>query len=100
MGDWPILLGLNTEKETWEISAFRFDAPYGQALNVERVEPRLLHQGEEVFIDTIHKNTTLFLTVDLSGEATQVDIELNGQVQGTPRAMRIPTALNRFSEEE
>ena len=100
MGNWPILLGLNTEKETWEISAFRFDAPYGQALSVERVEPRLLHQGEEVFIDTIHKNTTLFLTVDLSGEATQVDIELNGQVQGTPRAMRIPTALNRFSEEE
>ena len=37
MGNWPILLGLNTEKETWEISAFRFDAPYGQALNVEGV---------------------------------------------------------------
>ena len=99
-GDWPILVGLNTEHETWEIAAFRFDAPYGQALTVERVEPRLLHQGEEVFIDSIARGTTVFLTVDLAGDATQVDVELNGHVGGTPRAMRIPTALNRFVEEE
>ena len=99
-GDWPILVGLNTEHETWEIAAFRFDAPYGQALTVERVEPRLLHQGEEVFIDSIARGTTVFLTVDLAGDASQVDVELNGHVGGTPRAMRIPTALNRFVEEE
>ena len=99
-GNWPILVGLNTEHETWEIAAFRFDAPYGQALTVDRVEPRLLHQGEEVFIDSIARGTTVFLTVDLVGDATQVDIELNGHVGGTPRAMRIPTALNRFVEEE
>ena len=99
-GDWPILVGLNTEDETWEIAAFRFDAPYGQALTVERVEPRLLHQGEEVFIDSIARGTTVFLTVDLAGDASQVDVELNGHVGGTPRAMRIPTALNRFVEEE
>ena len=99
-GDWPILVGLNTEHETWEVAAFRFDAPYGQALTVERVEPRLLHQGEEVFIDSIARGTTVFLTVDLAGDATQVDVELNGHVGGTPRAMRIPTALNRFVEEE
>ena len=70
-----MLLGLNTEKETWEISAFRFDAPYGQALNVEQLNldcctrRRGLHRYDP-------QNTTLFLTVDLSGEATQVDIEL------------------------
>ena len=99
-GDWPILVGLNTEHATWEIAAFRFDAPYGQALTVERVEPRLLLQGEEVFIDSIARGTTVFLTVDLAGDASQVDVELNGHVGGTPRAMRIPTALNRFVEEE
>lgn len=100
LGNWPVLVGLNTEHETWEIAAFRFDAPYGQALSVDHVEPRLLHQGEEVFIDTVTKGTTVFLTIDLEGEATQVDIELNGQVDGTPRAMRIPTTLTRFDEEE
>ena len=99
-GNWPILVGLNTEHETWEIAAFRFDAPYGQALSVDHVEPRLLHQGEEVFIDTIAKRTTVFLTVDLTGDATQVDVELNGHVDGVPRGMRIPTALSRFDEEE
>lgn len=100
LGNWPILVGLNTGHETWEIAAFRFDAPYGQALAVDHVEPRLLHQGEEVFIDTVAKETTVFLTVDLLGDATQVDVELNGQVNGVPRGMRIPIALSRFQEEE
>ena len=100
LGNWPLLVGLNTQHETWDIAAFRFDAPYGQALSVDHVDPRLLHQGEEVFIDTIAKGTTIFLTIDLSGEATQVDVELNGQVNGVPRGMRIPTALTRFAEEE
>ena len=100
LGNWPILVGLNTAYETWGIAAFRFDAPYGQALSVDHVEPRLLHQGEEVFIDTIAKGTTIFLTIDLSGDATQVDIELNGHVEGVPRGMRIPTTLTRFTEAE
>ena len=100
LGNWPLLVGLNTQHETWDIAAFRFDAPYGQALTVAHVDPRLLHQGEEVFVDTIAKGTTVFLTIDLAGEATQVDIELNGRVDGVPRGMRIPTALTRFDEEE
>jgi hypothetical protein len=100
LGNWPLLVGLNTLHETWEIAAFRFDAPYGQALVVDHVDPRLVHQGEEVFVDTVAKGTTIFLTIDLAGEATQVDVELNGQVEGVPRGMRIPTALTRFNEEE
>jgi len=100
LGNWPLLVGLNTENETWDIAAFRFDAPYGQALSVDHVDPRLLHRGEEVFVDTIAKGTTIFLTIDLTGEATQVDVELNGHVDGVPRGMRIPTALTRFDEEE
>ncbi len=99
-GNWPILVGLNTEQDSWEVAAFRFDAPYGQALTVDSVEPRLLHQGEEVFIDTIAKNSTVFLTIDLVGDAIQVDVELNGQVEGVPRAMRIPSTVNRLNEEE
>ena len=100
LGNWPLLVGLNTQHETWDIAAFRFDAPYGQALSVDHVAPRLLHQGEEVFVDTVAKGTTIFLTIDLAGEATQVDVELNGHVNGEPRGMRIPTALTRFEEEE
>ena len=91
---------MNTESETWDIAAFRFDAPYGQALSVEHVEPRLLYQGEEVFVDTIAKGTTIFLTVDLAGEATQVDVELNGHVDGVPRGMRIPTAIDLMKKND
>ena len=99
-GNWPLLIGLHTPDETWEVSAFRFDAPHGSSWNVTNVEPRLLHQGEEIFIDTIAKGTMIFLTVELEGDGTQVDIELNGHVGGKPRGMRIPTTLSRSSEEE
>ena len=97
---WPLLIGLHTPDETWEVTAFRFDAPHGSAWNVTNVEPRLLHQGEEIFIDTIAKGTMIFLTVELTGDGNQVDIEINGHVDGKPRGMRIPTTLSRFSEEE
>lgn len=98
--NWPLLIGLHTPDETWEISAFRFDAPHGSPWNVTNVEPRFLHQGEEIFVDTIAKGTMIFLTVELEGNGTQVDIELNGHVDGNPRGMRIPTTLSRSSEEE
>ena len=98
--NWPLLIGLHTPDETWEISAIRFDAPQGSPWEVTNVEPRLLHQGEEIFIDTIAKGTMIFLTVELAGNGTQVDIELNGHVNGNPRGMRIPTTLSRSLEEE
>lgn len=98
--NWPLLVGLHTPDETWEVSAFRFDAPHGSPWNVTNVEPRLLHQGEEIFVDTIAKGTMIFLTVELAGDGNQVDIELNGHVDGKPRGMRIPTTLSRSSEEE
>nr|AAF97201.1 unknown [uncultured marine group II euryarchaeote 37F11] len=97
---WPLLIGLHTPDETWEVSGFRFDAPNGNPWNVVNVEPRLLHRGEEIFIDTIAKGTMIFLTVELSGDGDQVDIELNGHVDGSPRGMKIPTTLSRSSEEE
>lgn len=97
---WPLLIGLHTPDETWEVSGFRFDAPNGNPWNVANVEPRLLHRGEEIFIDTIAKGTMIFLTVELSGDGDQVDIELNGHVDGSPRGMKIPTTLSRSLEEE
>lgn len=99
-GNWPLLIGLHTPDETWEVSAFRFDAPHGSPWEVANVEPRLLHQGEEIFVDSIAKGTMIFLTVELNGDGDQVDIELNGHVDGKPRGMRIPATLSRFSEEE
>ena len=76
--------------------SLQFDAPYGQALcrHVEHVS----YTEEEVFIDAIAKDTTVFLMLTYQ-DAMQVDIELNGQVK-PPRAMRIPTTLTRFPEQE
>ena len=41
-----------------------------------------------------------FVSVELSGNATSVDIELNGRMDGEPAASRVSETLYRISEEE
>ena len=41
-----------------------------------------------------------FVSVELSGTATSVDIELNGRMDGEPAASRVAETLYRISEEE
>ena len=73
--------------------ALRFDAPIGASCSVCAVEPRFMHHGEDVFLDTIRAGSVVFLTVELDGEATMVDVEVNGLVEAEPRAARAPVSL-------
>ena len=59
------------------------------------VEPRFLFQGEEVFLDTMGPGHRTYLVVELNGAAPQVDLELNGRMDGNPTAARIPESLER-----
>lgn len=92
-GGVPVMVGLNVLEGNWDLAALRFDAPEGQAWIVKKVEPRFLHRGEEVFIDTMAKGNRTFVMVELSGSAQCVDIELNGRVDGQATAARIPKTL-------
>ena len=95
-----ILVGLAAGPRTWEATALRFDAPLGAACEVKAVEPRFMHHGEDVFLDTLLANTVVFLTVELDGEASLVDLEVNGLVEAEPRAARATTSLLLDSDEE
>ncbi len=94
-GAWPVVIGVHVLNGTWDLAALRFDAPEGQGFEVVHVEPRFLFQGEEVFLDTMGKGHRTYLVVELNGPAKQVDVELNGRMDGEPFAARIPETLER-----
>lgn len=96
----PIMVGIHVLEGQWELAALRFDAPEGQAWQVVGVEPKFLHRGEEIFVDTMRAGNLTFLTLELRGSATSVDIELNGRCDGEPMAARIPHTLHIQNREE
>jgi hypothetical protein len=60
---------------------------------VGQVEPKFLHRGEEIFVDTMREGNLTFLTLELQGSASAVDIEMNGRCNGEAMAARIPRTL-------
>ena len=89
----PLMVGVHILEGNWDLAALRFDAPVGGSWKIELVEPRFLHRGEEVFLDTMAKGNKTFIMAEITGNATTVDIELNGRMDGEPSATRIPTTL-------
>ena len=96
----PVMVGIHIIEGQWELAALRFDAPEGEAYTIDRVEPRFLHRGEEIFLDTMSQGNVTFLTVELSGSASSVDIEINGRCDGVPYAARMPHSLAMNAQEE
>lgn len=96
----PVMVGIHIIEGQWELAALRFDAPEGEAYTIDRVEPRFLHRGEEIFLDTMSEGNVTFLTVELSGSASSVDIEINGRCDGVPSAARMPHSLAMNAQEE
>jgi hypothetical protein len=92
-GGLPIMVGIHIITGNWELTALRLDAPQGQPWKVVNVEPRFLHRGEEIFLDTMREGNITFLTLEISGSADAVDVELNGRSDGKPTAARMPQAL-------
>ena len=81
-GAVPIMVGIHVIQGNWELAALRFDAPEGEGWTVGQVEPKFLHRGEEIFVDTMREGNLTFLTLELQGSASAVDIELNGRCNG------------------
>jgi len=96
----PIMVGIHVIEGNWELAALRFDAPEGEGWTVGQVEPKFLHRGEEIFVDTMREGNLTFLTLELKGNASAVDIEMNGRCNGEATAARIPRTLQMRSREE
>jgi hypothetical protein len=97
-GSWPLLIGLRPQDCEWSVAALKFESPEGEDWSVSKVEPKLLKRDHEVFLDTIHDNTRVFIRVDLQGNAESVDIHLSGMVNGEPMAAKPANTIYRTVE--
>jgi len=97
---WPILIGIRPNEIDWEVAAIRFEAPEGQHWEVAKVQPRLLTRGNEIFLDTVSSGMRFFLQVELTGDASSLDVHLSGMVSGEPMAAKPSKTLTRLLEEE
>ena len=99
-GSWPILIGLPPQDCEWSVAALKFEAHEGGQWSVIKVEPKLLSRNNEIFLDTIHDNTRLFIRVDLQGNAKSLDIYLSGMVNGEPMAAKPASTIYRKIDSE
>ena len=99
-GAWPILIGLRPQDCEWSVAALKFEANEGGEWSVEKVEPKLLQRSNEIFLDTIHDNTRVFIRVDLTGNAESTDIYLSGMVNGEPMAAKPANTIYRILDSE
>ncbi|MBB69911.1 MAG: hypothetical protein CMB28_02250 [Euryarchaeota archaeon] len=97
-GEWPLLIGLRPQDCEWSVAALKFESPEGESWTVSKVEPKLLKRSHEIFLDTIHDNTRVFIRVDLRGNAESVDIHLSGMVNGEPMAAKPANTIYRTVE--
>ena len=96
----PLMVGIHVLDGQWELAALRFDAPEGEPWKVVNVEPKFLHRGEEIFVDTMREGNLTFLTLELEGTAETVDVELNGRWNGEAMAARVPQTVRIHTSEE
>ena len=99
-GSWPILIGITPQDCEWSVAALKFESNEGAQWNVSKTEPKLLTRSNEIFLDTIHDNTRLFLRVDLQGNAKSVDVYLSGMVNGEPMAAKPANTVYRIIDSE
>ncbi len=81
-----LLIGIHVEIAPWELAALRFEAADGPSWKITKVSPTSLFDGDEIFLDTLNVGTTRFLTLELEGTATGLDLHLSGLVEGKPLA--------------
>jgi len=96
---WPLLIGINPQKEDWDVAAIRFESPQGKDWNVHKLDPRLLFRNHEIFLDVLKMNARLFIQVELTGEGNSLDLHLSGMIMGEPFAAKPTATLYRKGSE-
>lgn len=96
----PMLIGIRPTDSEWSVAAIRFEAPEGQAWKIVKVEPRLLFRKDEIFLDTISKDSRIFIKLNLEGKSNSLDVHLSGLINNEPIAAKPSKSIVISSEEE
>jgi len=98
IGSDSLLVGIHIEIAPWELAALRFEAAGGPSWKITEVSPKSLFDGDEIFLDTLEVGTTRFISLQLEGTASGLDLHLSGLVEGKPLAA-IPARALLMDEE-
>ena len=80
------------------MAAVRFFSPLGEDIAIESVEPRMMFQGDEVFIGDLKKHTTVFLRIITLGVASNINMHISGMIGRNPVATTLGKSITYESE--
>ena len=81
-----LILGIRTFQEKWELTALSVSSPEGSTASITKVSPNHMFEDNEVFLDTLSPETKRFLSLEISGSPSLLELEVSGLVDGEPLA--------------
>ena len=81
-----LILGIRTFQEKWELTALSVSSPEGSTASITKVSPDYMFEDNEVFLDTLSPKTKRFLSLEISGSPSLLELEVSGLVDGEPLA--------------
>ncbi len=81
-----MILGIRTFQDKWELTALRVSSPEGSTASITKVSPEHMFEDNEIFLDTLNPGTKRFLSLEISGNPSLIELEVSGLVGGEPLA--------------
>ena len=81
-----MILGIRTFQDKWELTALSVSSPEGSTASITKVSPEHMFEDNEIFLDTLNPGTKRFLSLEISGNPSLIELEVSGLVGGEPLA--------------
>ena len=81
-----LILGIRTFQEKWELTALSVSSPEGSTASITKVSPDHMFEDNEIFLDALNPETKRFLSLEISGSPSLLELEVSGLVDGEPLA--------------
>ena len=81
-----LIMGIRTFQDKWELTALSVSSPEGSTAYIAKVSPEHMFENNEVFLDTLNPKTKRFLSLEISGGPSLIELEVSGLVDGEPLA--------------
>ena len=81
-----LIMGIRTFQDMWKLTALSVSSPEGSIASITKVSPEHMFENNEVFLDTLNPETKRFLSLEITGDPSLIELEVSGLVNGEPLA--------------
>ena len=81
-----LIMGIRTFQDMWKLTALSVSSPEGSIASIAKVSPEHMFENNEVFLDTLNPETKRFLSLEITGDPSLIELEVSGLVNGEPLA--------------